>query len=70
MIRRCSGCGIGETAEPQTTKLEEVLGWHADGRPALLCRHCLRCLRRNRGRARYNKPRPSDHHMTGRGARA
>jgi hypothetical protein len=48
--------------------LVPVFGWHEDGRPALLCPTCKRRLKKNRGRACYPKPRPSDGHMTESGA--
>jgi hypothetical protein len=69
----CAGCGcegrmptivMDKAQEPPEPPLSAVFGWHEDGRPALLCPSCNRGLRRNRGRARYAKRRPSDGHTT------
>jgi hypothetical protein len=69
----CAGCGIAGTEPrivwdrsqaPATAVLTPVFGWHADGRPALLCEACKRQLAKRRGRARYSKPRPSDGYLT------
>jgi hypothetical protein len=70
---RCAGCGaVGEPPriwhKPEDRPdvvLQPVFDWHPDGRPALLCGDCRRGLKRNRGRARYSKRRPSDGHMVG-----
>jgi hypothetical protein len=70
---RCSGCGAeghppvvvhDERQLPPGTVFTPVFGWHADGRPALLCGKCRGRLGKNRGRARYNKPRPTDGRLT------
>jgi hypothetical protein len=69
----CAGCGcagrmptivVGRSEDPPEPPLVSVFGWHADGRPSLLCPSCKRGYRRNRGRARYAKRRPSDGHVT------
>ena len=76
MSKRCSGCGAaGRTPEPtdawqsdaatELVTLMPVVGWHDDGRQALLCPTCRRNLIRRRGRARYSKPRLSDGYMVG-----
>lgn len=69
----CAGCGAqghppviewirGE--RPEGAVLTPALGWHPDGKPALLCERCKRRLAKNRGRARYAQSKPSDGHMT------
>jgi hypothetical protein len=71
----CAGCGceggppkIRYQADPDALPvLKPVFDWHPDGRPTLLCPSCMRGMRRNRGRARYAKRRPSDGHLTGSG---
>jgi hypothetical protein len=67
----CAGCGCAGRAptivvaqEPPEPPLVPVFDWHADRRPGLLCPSCKRGYRRNRGRARYAKRRPSDGHVT------
>jgi hypothetical protein len=72
---RCARCGAADRAptmvwdkseaKPTGAVLSPVFDWHSDGRPALLCGTCRRRLRKNQGRARYSKPRPSDGHTTG-----
>jgi hypothetical protein len=66
-VLRCAGCGAAgqpptivwdKRAVPPGVVLVPVFGWHEDGRPALLCPTCKRRLKKNRGRARYSKPRP------------
>ena len=41
-----------------------IYGWHADGSRALLCGSCRLGLTRNRGCARYSKPRPTNGKLT------
>jgi hypothetical protein len=63
LLLRCAGCGCEgrrstiiwarSAPEAQTPVLGVVFGWHADGRPALLCASCRKRLQR---RAR-RKPR-------------
>ena len=70
---RCAGCGVAGTEprviwdrsapEAQVPVLVPCFGWHADGKPALLCGTCKRQLAKRRGRARYSKPRPTDGHL-------
>jgi hypothetical protein len=51
---RCAGCGrIGEVpkirwsnTEPALPPLHPRFGWHADGKPALLCPACEKLLAR------------------------
>ena len=69
----CAGRGNGgriatilndERRRPPEPVLAPVFNWHEDGEPTLLCRDCRRRLNRNRGRARYSLPRPSDGRST------
>jgi hypothetical protein len=69
--QRCAGCGAAgrpptivwdKAAAAPGVPLVPVFGWHPD-RPVLLCPDCKRGFNRNRGRARYSKPRPTDGRM-------
>lgn len=72
--QRCAGCGTpghpptivwDKGQVPAGVTLTPVFGWHEDpGRPALLCPGCKGRLKKNLGRARYSKPRPSDGRTT------
>jgi hypothetical protein len=69
----CADCGNGgriatilndERRRSPESVLASVFNRHEDGEPTLLCRDCRRGLNRNRGRARYSLPRPSDGRST------
>jgi hypothetical protein len=69
----CAGCGaVAPSSTVTWSRSQKLAGadliavpdWRGDGRVALLCARCRYLLRKNRGRARYSKARPSDGRMT------
>jgi hypothetical protein len=63
-LLRCAGCDaqgraptiVDKTVQDPRPVLRPTFDWHADGRAALLCDNCRKCLERRKRRRRARAP--------------